>query len=72
MTKFDYSALVEHIRAQYGTQKAFAAAMGLTPSVLSSRINGRSDWFTHELRRAAELLGLTGAEADSLFFTTAA
>jgi len=63
-----YSKLRGAIRAQYGKQKAFAHAMGLSPSTLSKKLCGRSEWTHSEIAKACELLGVPLADAYIYFF----
>lgn len=65
---FDYSELYGKIRAVYGTQEAFAEAMGMSLSALSQRLNGKIAWRTPEIVKACELLGIPLEHAHLYFF----
>lgn len=63
-----YPKLRGRIREKYGTQKAFAVAMGMHPTTLSTKLQGRFDWSLQEMKRAAELLELSVEEMAVYFF----
>lgn len=63
-----YPKLRGRIREKYGTQEAFAVAMGIHPATLSAKLQGRVDWSLQEMKRAAELLELTVEETPAYFF----
>lgn len=54
-----YAEVRGAIRAKFGTQQAFAKAMGMHYSTLSSKLRGLTDWTREEIARACELLGLS-------------
>lgn len=54
-----YAELRGAIRAKYGTQKAFADALGMHYSTLSGKLNGRTDWTRQEMESASKLLGIS-------------
>lgn len=64
-----YAKLRGKIREVFGTQEAFAAAMGMSTVTLSQRLNGISEWKTSEIVKACELLGIP-LEQNSLYFFT--
>lgn len=66
---FDYSKLYGKIREVYGTQPAFAKAMGMSTSALNLRLNGAVAWKSPEIVKACELLGIPLDEAHLYFFT---
>lgn len=53
------------IREKYGTQEAFAAALGMHPTTLSCKLLGKTDWTRQEMEDVCRLLGLPPA----VFFT---
>lgn len=63
-----YPKLRGRIREKYGTQEAFAVAMGMHPTTLSTKLQGRVDWSLQEMKRAAELLELSVEEMAVYFF----
>lgn len=64
-----YAKLRGKIREVFGTQEAFATAMGMSTVTLSQRLNGISEWKTSEIVKACELLGIP-LEQNSLYFFT--
>lgn len=65
----DYSKLRGRIRELYHTEKAFSAAMGLTPGTISLKLNGKSRWFIDQVKKACRLLRIPNDEIDLYFFT---
>lgn len=68
MSKQNYAKLRGAIRAKFGTQAAFAAAIGMRVSTLSAKLNGRSEWTKSQIMRACEVLDIPLAEAPAYFF----
>ena len=68
MSERKYSKLRGAIREKFGTQEAFAIAMGLSISMLSAKLNDRSEWTKTQIIRACELLEIPLAEAHLYFF----
>ena len=64
----DYDMLRKRILGQYGSLGEFAKRMGMTPSTLSKKLAGASDWSRVEIENAAELLTLTPDEVWLIFF----
>ena len=64
-----YFKLRGAIREKFGTQEAFAAAMGMDPSTLSAKLNGRSEWDRAEIEKACTLLGVPLERAHEYFFS---
>lgn len=54
-----YAEVRGAIRAKYGTQKAFAEAMNMHYSTLSSKLRGVTDWTREEMALASRLLGIS-------------
>lgn len=54
-----YAEVRGAIRAKFGTQQAFAKAMGMHYSTLSSKLRGLTDWTREEIALASELLGIS-------------
>ena len=65
---FDYSELKGRIKAKFGTQQAFAEAMGLNNTTLSLKINGKSEWTNGEIGTACVLLKIPIKEIPIYFF----
>jgi transcriptional regulator with XRE-family HTH domain len=53
---FDYTQLKARIFEMYGTQEAFANALGMSLHTLSYRLNGRLYFTANEMAAIAELL----------------
>lgn len=66
---FDFSELRGRIKTKYGTEKAFAEAMGIGISGMSARLNGSVPFDATEMHRAKELLGIPDEEFVVYFFT---
>ena len=63
-----YSKLKGRIVEKFGTQAAFAAAMGWREALLSAKLNGKSQWSFSEVMKACELLEIPLNEAHLYFF----
>lgn len=63
-----YSKLKGRIVEKFGTQAAFAAAMGWREALLSAKLNNKSQWTFAEVMRACELLEIPLEEAHLYFF----
>ena len=53
---------------KFGTQAAFAAAMGWREALLSAKLNNKSQWTFAEVMKACELLEIPLEEAHLYFF----
>jgi transcriptional regulator with XRE-family HTH domain len=65
---FDHNKLRGKIREVYKTQEAFAAAMGLSATSLSLKLNNNVDFSQSEIAKATELLGVDISEMPVYFF----
>lgn len=65
---FDYRKLRGRIKERFGTQDAFAAAMGIGRVSLSQRLNNSLGFSQREILRAAELLEIPTEEIPDYFF----
>lgn len=54
-----YAEVRGAIRAKFGTQQAFAKAMDMHNSTLSSKLRGKTDWTRQEMEDACTLLGIS-------------
>ena len=63
-----YSKLRGKIKEVFGTQDAFAEAMGMSTVSISHRLNGKLEWKTSEIFRACEVLGIPLEENATYFF----
>lgn len=66
---FDFNKLRGRIKERFGSEKAFAEAMGMAPSNLSARLNGKIHWGMVEIRLACDLLKIPDDEVVAYFFT---
>lgn len=66
--KMNYLKIRGKIREKFGTQEAFAKAMGLSTVSLNKRLSGRLDWKISEIAKACELLEIDQSEIGSYFF----
>ena len=65
---FNYGLLRQKIKDEFKTLENFATAMGTNPSQISKMLNGKSEWTSTRIMKAARLLGITGA-IGTYFFT---
>lgn len=63
-----YSKLRGRIVECFGTNKAFADAMGMDCSSLSFKLNNKTPWKREEIERACELLDIPIEEVHLYFF----
>ena len=66
---FDYSKLKGKIKEVFGTQSAFAKAMGLSGVSLSSKLNNLTGFTQSEINKACELLDISFEFIHVYFFT---
>lgn len=66
---FDSRKLRGRIKELFGSEKAFAEAMGIAPSNLSARLNGKIQWGAVEIKRVSDLLYIPDGEVVAYFFT---
>lgn len=62
-----HAKLRGRIKEKFGSQAAFARAMEVDPSSLSSKLLGKTGWTWEEVARAAELLDFPLTEAHEYF-----
>lgn len=67
--RFDYSKLKGKIVEVYGSQKAFAKALGVSEHTMSVRLNNKKAWTYQEIIKTVELLKLSPFELSQCFFT---
>lgn len=63
-----YPKLRGRIREKYGRQEDFARAMGMSPTTLSAKLTGGTEWTRPEIVKACELLDIPLEEAHLYFF----
>lgn len=64
-----YAKLRGKIKEVFGTNEAFAKALGIDVSSLSAKMNNKSPWKREEIERACELLHIDISEVHIYFFT---
>ena len=68
---FDMRKLKGKIVEKYGTQDKIAVDLGLSPTTLSFKLNGKSEFSQGETAKIAELLNLAPEDFSAYFFTPA-
>ena len=63
-----FGRLREKIKAVFGTQKAFAKAMGMNVATLNAKLNSKAQWTLAEIEKACILLDISSAETPEYFF----
>lgn len=66
---YDYSKLIGKIKEVYGTQSAFAKAMGMGATSVNLKLNNKSEWTQAEMATAMELLRIPETSVRTYFFT---
>ena len=66
--RFNYAKLKGRIKEKYGTQEGFANAIGISPTTISFKINGKAKWRQDEIVKAAKLLEISKKEIVEYFF----
>lgn len=66
--KPNYADLRLKIRSAYHKFEDFAKDMGISPSTLSQKLSGNSEWTRIEVANAATLLNLSNEEIIDIFF----
>ena len=66
---FDYSKLAGRIKEKFGSQRAFAEAMGITEATLSAKMNGYTYFNQAEIEKAVRLLDLETESTYGYFFS---
>ena len=68
--KYNFSKLNGKIVEVFGTQLAFAEAMGLSEMTISKKMNGKRPWKQTDMAKACKLLGFPISEIPDYFFAT--
>lgn len=68
MNKMLFYKLRGLINAKFGTQAAFAEAIGLSPTALSARLNGTTEWTRADIEKACTALEIPLTETAAYFF----
>ena len=66
--KFQMGALKDRIISRFGSIRAFAAEMGISPPTVSSWLNNDTDISLPNIRKAAALLEIPGNEIEYYFW----
>lgn len=66
---FDYSKLSGRIKEKFGSQKAFAKALGVSCSTMSNKITGIYYFTQPEIKMSIKLLDLEPGSVTDYFFT---
>ena len=66
---FDYSRLRGKIVEKYGSQTAFAKALGVSQKTLSMKMNNKIFFAQDEINKTVELLDINPVDIDKYFFT---
>lgn len=65
---FEYRKLKGRIVEKYGSQGAFAAALGTTDQTISRKMNAVTSFSTEDIKKWSELLNIKADEIGSYFF----
>jgi transcriptional regulator with XRE-family HTH domain len=63
-----FGRLREQIKNVFGTQRAFADAMGINAATINAKLNGKADWNLSEIEKACGLLRVPADEINEYFF----
>ena len=63
-----YAKLKGKIKELYGTQSAFAEAMGMDNATLSLKLNNKTPWKDEEIEKACGLLNIPIEQVHVYFF----
>ena len=66
----DYANLKGEIRKRFSRQADFAIAIGIHPTSLSAKLNGKTEWKSDEIVAACNVLGIPLQNAPEYFFGT--
>lgn len=66
--EYDYSKLKGRIVEKYGTQRAFAEALGTTQVAVSNKMNQKSGFDTKDIERWSDLLEIDRADYSLFYF----
>lgn len=63
-----FGRLREQIKVVFGTQKAFADAMGMNVATLSGKLNSKTTWTLAEIDKVCDILKIPTSEIQEYFF----
>lgn len=66
--KFDFSRLRGRIKEQGKSQADLCAEIGMSPTTLSLKLSGKSDFRQEEIMAIAKCLGITPKQISYFFF----
>lgn len=66
---FNYGKLRGLIKEHFGTQEAFAKALGISTTSLSMSLANKRPFTQYEISRSMQLLNIAKKDVDSIFFT---
>lgn len=66
--KVSYAKLKGKIKEIFGTQSAFALAMGMDNATLSGKLNNKTSWKDEEIEKACGLLNIPIEQVHEYFF----
>jgi len=66
---YQYDDLIGRIISKFGSRRAFADAMHMTPESLSQKLNGKRFFNQKQITKACELLDIAEADVTKYFFT---
>lgn len=69
--RYDYSELKGDIKRRFGTQSAFARAIGISEPTLSLKLNNNAEWSQEEMEATIALLDAEKEKIVVYFFTHA-
>lgn len=64
----DYSKLRGKIKEVFGTEGAFAKAMGYNRCTISAKLNSQSEWTRTDIEKACGLLSIPFSGVEPYFF----
>lgn len=65
---FDYRKLKGRIVEKFGSQAAFASAMGISSKTMSEKLTNKVFFSQGEINTAMRLLGIKASELNAYFF----
>lgn len=63
-----FGKLREQIKLVFGTQKAFAEAMGMNVATLNAKLNSKATWTAEEIEKTCDLLDVSLKNVNEYFF----
>lgn len=66
---YNYDKLKGRIVEKFGSQVAFAKALGISEKTISNKLSGKRYFTQLEISRSVSLLGLRPKDVDTYFFT---